>query len=109
MEDESTDERPVNAVLFVDPSCPFAWITSRWLVEVQRLRGVHLVLRLVSLSVINEDRELDDWYRAFNDRAWGPSRVFAAVEAEHGPDAVQAFYDASAAASTSVRTKICQR
>lgn len=80
--------------MFVDPSCPFAWIASRWLVEVERLRDVKLRFRLVSLSVINEDRDLDDWYRAFNDRAWGPARVFAAVDAAHGPDGVRAFYDA---------------
>ncbi len=48
----------------------------------------------MSLSVINEDRVLEDWYREFNDRAWGPARVFAAVEAEHGSQDARAFYEA---------------
>jgi hypothetical protein len=80
--------------VYVDPCCPFAWITSRWLAEVERQRPVALDVRLVSLSVINEHRELDDWYRGFNDRAWGPARVFAAVREEHGPDGARAFYEA---------------
>lgn len=81
-------------VVFVDPCCPFAWITSRWLTEVERQRDLDLEFRLVSLSVINEDRDLEDWYREFNDRAWGPARVFAAVEAEHGSTGARAFYEA---------------
>jgi hypothetical protein len=81
-------------VIYVDPCCPFAWITSRWLDEVERHRPIALAVRLVSLSVINEDRDLDDWYREFNDKAWGPARVFAAVRANHGPAGARAFYDA---------------
>ena len=81
-------------VAVYDPCCPFAWITSRWLVEVERQRPITLDFRLVSLSVINEGREVDDWYRGFNDRAWGPARVFAVVRAEHGPVGARAFYEA---------------
>jgi hypothetical protein len=80
--------------LFIDPSCPFAWITSRWLREVLTVREVRLDLGLVSLSVINEGRELEPWYREFNDRAWGPSRVAAAIMTDHGASALDAFYDA---------------
>ena len=90
----TSDATPV--VIYVDPCCPFAWITSRWLVEVERQRPVALDFRLVSLSVINEDRELEAWYREFNDRAWGPARVFAAVRAGHGPAGARAFYEAFA-------------
>lgn len=78
----------------MDPCCPFAWITSRWLVEVERRRDLDVRFGLVSLSVVNEDRDLDDWYRAFNDGAWGPARVFAMVDAEYGPATARAFYDA---------------
>ena len=80
MEDKASPHGSAAVVVFVDPSCPFAWITSRWLTEVERQRDLDLEFRLVSLSVINEDRVLEDWYREFNDRAWGPARVFAAVE-----------------------------
>jgi len=66
----------------------------RWMVQVAHQRPVRLEHRLVSLSVTNENRELDDWYREFNDRAWGPARVFAAVCAKHGAEAAAAFYEA---------------
>ena len=52
----------------VDPCCPFAWITFRWLTEVERIAGVRLDVRLLSLAVVNEHRVLDDWYRRFNNQ-----------------------------------------
>lgn len=78
----------------VDPSCPFAWITYRWLTEVERTTSLRLTVRLVSLAVVNEHRELDEWYRTFNDHAWAPARVMAAVAAEHGDDSARRFYEA---------------
>jgi hypothetical protein len=80
--------------VYVDPSCPFAWITSRWLAEVEARSGIELQIRLLSLSVVNEHREIDEWYRGFNDHAWGPARVMAAVAAAHGTDAARRFYEA---------------
>ena len=70
---------PTAVVAYVDPTCPFAWITSRWLEEVER--AGHAVVRreLMSLSAVNEGRQLDDWYRDYNDRAWRPARVTRAV------------------------------
>ena len=44
--------------------------------------------------MVNEHRPLDDWYRDFNDRAWGPARVMAAVADRHGRDAARRFYEA---------------
>ena len=89
------EEISTNAtVVYVDPSCPFAWITSRWLAEVEAQSGIELQIRLLSLSVVNEHRELDEWYRGFNDHAWGPARVMAAVAAAHGTDAARRFYEA---------------
>ncbi len=67
------------ATIFVDPTCPFAWITSQWLAEVEAQRGVQVTLELMSLSVVNKDRDLEPWYRDYNDRAWGPARVAAAI------------------------------
>jgi hypothetical protein len=81
-------------IVHVDPSCPFAWITSRWLAEVERQRQIDLHIRLLSLSVVNEHRELDAWYRGFNDAAWAPARVMAAVVDAHGETAGRRFYEA---------------
>lgn len=80
-------------VVHVDPSCPFAWITFRWLSEVECNGSIDLDVRLLSLSVVNEHRTLDDWYRNFNDKAWAPARVMAAVREHHGDAAARRFYE----------------
>ena len=83
-----------SVIAYVDPSCPFAWITSRWLAEVEQRRPIELDLRLLSLSVVNEHRQLDAWYRAFNDAAWAPARIMHAVRTGQGRDAGRRFYEA---------------
>jgi Mycothiol-dependent nitroreductase Rv2466c len=80
--------------LFVDPTCPFAWITSRWLVEVSLLTPIEVRLELMSLSVVNEGRDLDGWYRDYNDKAWQPARIGAALLASPAAEAWPAFYSA---------------
>lgn len=82
------------ATIFVDPSCPFAWITYRWLTEVEQHGVIDLSVRLLSLSVVNEHRDIDAWYRGFNDKAWGPARVMYAVAEHHGEGAARRFYEA---------------
>ncbi|MFC4020795.1 disulfide bond formation protein DsbA [Micromonospora sp. GCM10011542] len=94
MEDNSYRAAPPVVTAFVDPSCPFAWITSRWLMEVARMRPITLRFEVMSLAVINEHRDLEPWYREFNDRAWGPARVCVAAVAHHGPDALARLYPA---------------
>jgi predicted DsbA family dithiol-disulfide isomerase len=66
--------------LYVDPVCPFAWIASRWVRETAALRPLRFELRQMSIAVLNEGRDLDDWYRDFNDRSWLPAQVAAALD-----------------------------
>lgn len=81
------------AHLWFDPRCPWAWITSRWLLEVQRVRPVQVRYGVMSLSVLNEHRT-DDESRARNAAGWGPVRVAAAAEQQHGNDVLGPLYTA---------------
>lgn len=90
-----SDPDLIDVDIFVDPICPFAWLTSRWLLEVERVRQVAPTFRIMSLSVLNDGREgLSDFYRDLLDAGWGPARVAVAVEQQHGPDGLRRFYDA---------------
>lgn len=89
-----TEKTPVVDV-YVDPVCPFAWITSRWALEVGRHRDVDLTFKLMSLYLLNSGRDIPADYRATMDRSRGIGRVAAAVQTDHGAEAFSAFYTAA--------------
>jgi 2-hydroxychromene-2-carboxylate isomerase len=80
--------------LYFDPACPFAWITSRWLREVQRYRAVDVRLRPMSLYLLNAGREVAPGYRTLLDRSPTAARVFAAAVRRHGDGALPELYTA---------------
>lgn len=85
--------RPV-VDLWFDPACPWAWMTSRWMDEVSATRDVEVRWHVMSLSVLNEKRELPDSYRELMDDSWAAVRVIVAAARDHGDSVVKPLYDA---------------
>lgn len=84
------------ADFWFDPRCPWAWLTSRWMLEVEKVRPVEVRWHVMSLAVLNENKldELPEGYRELLASAWGPVRVCVAAEQKHGGEALGPLYTA---------------
>ncbi len=88
----------MDADFWFDPLCPWAWITSRWMLEVELVRPVKTRWHMMSLAYLNlvqhKGEGMDDKRLATLEQAWGPIRICAAAASERGDDVLLPLYTA---------------
>lgn len=89
---ETTERTPVD--FWFDPLCPWAWMTSRWLLEVEKVRRIAPSFHVMSLAYLNQDKDIPDSYREMLAPAWGPVRVAIAAAQAEGDDVLLPLYTA---------------
>ena len=88
----AAEQPPVDVEFFLDPVCPWCWITSRWVTHVQEEASYSVGWRFISLYVLNEDKEPSEEMRQAHLGGLRALRVLDQVRADHGNDAVAAVY-----------------
>ncbi|MGP0005917.1 MAG: DsbA family protein [Acidimicrobiales bacterium] len=88
----TTDPTPID--FWFDPICPWAWITSRWVLEVEKVRPIAARWHIMSLAYLNSEKDIPEDYRTRLEAAWGPVRVITAAQERFGDDVVLPLYTA---------------
>jgi 2-hydroxychromene-2-carboxylate isomerase len=88
------DATPTHVEFWFDPSCPWAWMTSRWVDEVSKYRDLDVTWKIMSLAVLNEHKDVSESYSSFFPRALRYTRLVTAVRELQGQEFVKPLYDA---------------